>query len=53
MIEMMREVANDVTELLIPHAARWIPEETPGALLEGLHSQRREAAAALRIRVRI
>ena len=38
MTEMMREVATDVTELLIPRAAHWIAEENPGALLEGLRS---------------
>jgi len=38
MAAMMREVANDVTELLVPRAGHWIAEENPGALLEGLKS---------------
>jgi pimeloyl-ACP methyl ester carboxylesterase len=34
--EMMREVADDVTGVVIPESAHWIPEENPDALLEGL-----------------
>jgi len=33
---MMREVADDVTELRVPYAAHWIAEENPRALAEGL-----------------
>jgi pimeloyl-ACP methyl ester carboxylesterase len=36
MAEMMREVADDVTELRIPNAAHWIAEENPQALTAGL-----------------
>jgi len=36
MAEMMREVADDVTELRVPNAAHWIAEENPTALAEGL-----------------
>jgi pimeloyl-ACP methyl ester carboxylesterase len=36
MAEMMREVADDVTELRVPKAAHWIAEENPTALVEGL-----------------
>ena len=36
MAEMMREVADDVTELRVPYAAHWIAEENPRALAEGL-----------------
>jgi pimeloyl-ACP methyl ester carboxylesterase len=34
--EMMREVADDVTGVVIPESAHWIPEENPDALLESL-----------------
>jgi pimeloyl-ACP methyl ester carboxylesterase len=34
--EMMREVADDVTSVVIPETAHWIPEENPDALLESL-----------------
>lgn len=34
--EMMREVAADVTGLLVPGAAHWIPEENPAALTRAL-----------------
>ncbi|HZO69666.1 MAG TPA: alpha/beta hydrolase [Kribbellaceae bacterium] len=34
--EMMREVADDVTGVVIPETAHWIPEENPDALLESL-----------------
>jgi pimeloyl-ACP methyl ester carboxylesterase len=34
--EMMREVANDVTELRVPGAAHWIAEENPRAFNEAL-----------------
>jgi pimeloyl-ACP methyl ester carboxylesterase len=36
MAEMMREVANNVTELRIPRTAHWIVEENPTGFLEGL-----------------
>ena len=36
MAQMMREVADHVTELRIPDAAHWIAEENPDAFLEGL-----------------
>jgi pimeloyl-ACP methyl ester carboxylesterase len=36
MAEMMREVADNVTELRVPGAAHWIAEENPTALVEGL-----------------
>ncbi|MGJ4946087.1 alpha/beta fold hydrolase [Bradyrhizobium sp. HKCCYLS1011] len=36
MAEMMREVAEDVTELRVPNAAHWIAEENPQALVNGL-----------------
>jgi pimeloyl-ACP methyl ester carboxylesterase len=36
MAEMMREVADDVTELRVPNAAHWIAEENPRALVDGL-----------------
>jgi len=36
MAEMMREVADDVTELRVPNAAHWIAEENPQALVDGL-----------------
>ena len=36
MADMMREVADDVTELRVPNAAHWIAEENPTALAEGL-----------------
>jgi len=38
MAEMMREVAENVTELRIPHAAHWIAEENPEAFLAGLEA---------------
>jgi pimeloyl-ACP methyl ester carboxylesterase len=34
--EMMREVADDVTGVVIPGAAHWIPEENPDLFLESL-----------------
>jgi pimeloyl-ACP methyl ester carboxylesterase len=34
--EMMREVADDVTDVRIPGSAHWIPEENPRALLDTL-----------------
>jgi pimeloyl-ACP methyl ester carboxylesterase len=36
MLEMMREVAENVTEFRVPRAAHWIAEENPEAFLEGL-----------------
>ena len=36
MAEMMREVADDVTELRVPRTAHWIAEENPDALVAGL-----------------
>ena len=36
MAEMMREVAENVTELRVPKAAHWIAEENPTALAAGL-----------------
>jgi pimeloyl-ACP methyl ester carboxylesterase len=36
MAEMMREVAEDVTELRVPETAHWIAEENPTEFLEGL-----------------
>jgi pimeloyl-ACP methyl ester carboxylesterase len=36
MADMMREVADDVTELRVPKAAHWIAEENPQALVDGL-----------------
>ncbi len=36
MAGMMREVAEDVTELRVPRAAHWIAEENPAALVAGL-----------------
>jgi pimeloyl-ACP methyl ester carboxylesterase len=36
MAQMMREVAENVTELRVPRAAHWIAEENPDALLDGL-----------------
>jgi pimeloyl-ACP methyl ester carboxylesterase len=36
MAEMMREVADNVSELRVPRAAHWIAEENPAALVEGL-----------------
>jgi pimeloyl-ACP methyl ester carboxylesterase len=36
MAQMMREVAENVTELRIPNAAHWIGEENPRALFSGL-----------------
>ena len=36
MSEMMREVAETVTELRVPRAAHWIAEENPDAFLDGL-----------------
>jgi pimeloyl-ACP methyl ester carboxylesterase len=36
MAEMMRQVAEDVTELRVPEAAHWIAEENPQALVDGL-----------------
>ncbi len=36
MAEMMRKVAEDVTELRVPRAAHWIAEENPEALVDGL-----------------
>lgn len=36
MAEMMREVAENVTELRVPRAAHWIAEENPIAFLDGL-----------------
>jgi pimeloyl-ACP methyl ester carboxylesterase len=36
MAEMMREVANNTTELRIPRTAHWIVEENPADFLEGL-----------------
>jgi pimeloyl-ACP methyl ester carboxylesterase len=36
MVDMMREVADNVTELRVPNAAHWIAEENPTALVEGL-----------------
>jgi pimeloyl-ACP methyl ester carboxylesterase len=36
MAEMMREVAQNVAELRIPHAAHWIAEENPNAFVDGL-----------------
>jgi hypothetical protein len=36
MATMMREVAEDVTELRVPNAAHWIAEENPQALTDGL-----------------
>jgi pimeloyl-ACP methyl ester carboxylesterase len=34
---MMREVADDVTALVIPGAGHWIPEEQPRVLAQALH----------------
>jgi pimeloyl-ACP methyl ester carboxylesterase len=34
--QMMREVADDVSGVLIPKSAHWIPEEQPDALLKAL-----------------
>jgi pimeloyl-ACP methyl ester carboxylesterase len=34
---MMREVADDVTALLIPDVGHWIPEEQPRLLAQALH----------------
>jgi pimeloyl-ACP methyl ester carboxylesterase len=34
--EMMREVAEDVTGLIVPRTAHWIPEENPDALVRAL-----------------
>ena len=34
--EMMREVADDVTGLIVPRTAHWIPEEAPAALTAAL-----------------
>jgi pimeloyl-ACP methyl ester carboxylesterase len=36
MADMMREVADDVTELRVPRSAHWIAEENPRALADGL-----------------
>jgi pimeloyl-ACP methyl ester carboxylesterase len=36
MAEMMREVAEDVTELRVANSAHWIPEENPADFLEGV-----------------
>jgi pimeloyl-ACP methyl ester carboxylesterase len=36
MAEMMREVADNVSELRVPKAAHWIAEENPTALVAGL-----------------
>jgi pimeloyl-ACP methyl ester carboxylesterase len=36
MVEMMRELATNVTGLRVPRAAHWIAEENPPALLAGL-----------------
>jgi pimeloyl-ACP methyl ester carboxylesterase len=36
MAEMMREVADNVTEMRVPRAAHWIAEENPDALFDGL-----------------
>ena len=36
MVEMMREVAEYVTELRVSETAHWIPEENPTELFEGL-----------------
>lgn len=38
MADMMREVAEHVTELRVPRTAHWIAEENPDALFEGLHA---------------
>jgi hypothetical protein len=38
MDEMMREVAENVTELRVPEAAHWIAEENPDALVSGLRA---------------
>jgi pimeloyl-ACP methyl ester carboxylesterase len=38
MAEMMREVAENVTELRVPRAAHWIAEENPIALFNGLEA---------------
>jgi pimeloyl-ACP methyl ester carboxylesterase len=34
--EMMREVAEDVTGVIVPRTAHWIPEENPDALVRAL-----------------
>jgi pimeloyl-ACP methyl ester carboxylesterase len=34
--EMMREVAEDVTGVIVPRTAHWIPEENPDALVAAL-----------------
>jgi hypothetical protein len=45
MAEMMREVAEDVTELRVPDTAHWIAEENPTGLLEGLQRFLRPAGS--------
>jgi pimeloyl-ACP methyl ester carboxylesterase len=34
--EMMREVAEDVTGVIVARTAHWIPEESPDALVRAL-----------------
>ncbi len=38
MAEMMREVADDVSEVRVPRTGHWIAEENPDGFLEGLRS---------------
>jgi pimeloyl-ACP methyl ester carboxylesterase len=33
---MMREVAEDVTGVIVPGTAHWVPEENPAAFLDAL-----------------
>jgi hypothetical protein len=43
---MMREVAENMTELRVPNAAHWIGEENPRALFLGLLTFREKSEAA-------